>query len=196
MDAYVLNSDFATLQRLLSDGFNNLNNAVTTVNEGLCNGFYQEARLVDGVNQNIMNGNFALQTAVNGVSSAVENCCCKLQSDIANVNYNNAMGFNSIQNSICTSTRDIVDAQNNGTRAILDAITANRIEDKNAQIQAQQNEINALRLSASQAQQNSYLLNELKPCPIPAYITCNPYQSYSLSALYGNNNCGCGCGNY
>ena len=57
---YVLSSDFATLQRLLSDGFNNLNNAVTTVNEGLCNGFYQEARLVDGVNQNIMNGNFAL----------------------------------------------------------------------------------------------------------------------------------------
>lgn len=195
---YVLSSDFATLQRLLSDGFNNLNNAVTTVNEGLCNGFYNmNTTLLNGfntTNTNVMQGNYALQNAVNGVSNSVESCCCKLQSDIANVNYNNAMGFNSIQNSICTSTRDIVDSQTNGTREILNALTNFRIEDKNAQIQAQQNEINALRLASSQAQQNAYLLNELKPCPIPAYITCNPYQSYSLSALYGNN--GCGCGNY
>ena len=182
---YVLSSDFATLQRLLSDGFNNLNNAVTTVNEGLCNGFYQEARLVDGVNQNIMNGNFALQTAVNGVSTQLQNCCCELGRGQDQINYNLAMNSNAIQNSICNSTRDIIDA-----------ITANRIEDKNAQIQAQQNQITALQLAASQAQQNQYLLNELKPCPIPAYITCNPYQSYSLSALYGNNGCGCGCGNY
>lgn len=59
---------------------------------------------------------------------------------------------------------------------------------KMLKIQAQQNEINALRLKASQEAQNNYLVNELKPCPIPAYITCNPYQSV--------NTCGCnnGCG--
>ena len=76
-----------------------------------------------------------------------------------------------------------------GTRAILDAITQNRIEDKNAQIQAQQNEISALRLAASQQAQNNYLVNTLRPTAVPAYLTCNPYQSYYP---YGNN-CGCGC---
>ena len=48
-----------------------------------------------------------------------------------------------------------------------------------------------LRLQASQAKQNAYLVNELRPCPVPAYITCNPY-----AASYGfgyNNGCGCGC---
>lgn len=94
----------------------------------------------------------------------------------------------------CINTRDIIDNQNANYRALHDEIVANRIEDKNAQIQAQQNEINALRLSASQSAQNTYLIDQLKPCPIPAYITCNPYQSYYP---YNNGcNSGCNCGNY
>lgn len=94
-----------------------------------------------------------------------------------------------LQNTMNMNTRDIVDAVNCNYRALHDEIVANRIEDKNAQITAQQNEINALRLAASQERQNTYLIDQLKPCPIPAYITCNPYQSY------GYNNSGCNCGN-
>lgn len=188
---YVLSSDFATLQRLLSDGFNNLNDAVTTVNEGLCNGFYNMNTTLlngfNGVNQNIMNGNFNLQSAINS-------CCCDVREGISGVNYNLSQVGCGITNAINMAARDITDNQNANYRALHDEIVANRIEDKNAQITAQQNQITALQLAASQAQQNQYLLNELKPCPIPAYITCNPYQSYSLSALYGNNGCGCGCG--
>lgn len=223
MDAYVLNSDFATLQRQLDQGFSMLNNAVTTVNEGLCNGFYQElvnantinsniasstaalqstlCQGFNGVNSAIMNGNFGLQNAINGVSTQLASCCCTLERGQDQTNYNLAMNSNAIQNALCNSTRDIVDSQNAGTRAILDAITANRIEDKNQQIQAQQNEINALRLAASQEKQNAYLLNELKPCPIPAFLTCNPYTgSYGYTNVGYNNGCGCnsgcGCGNY
>lgn len=194
MDAYVLNSDFATLQRLIDNGFDRVSNGINQVNNGLCNGFYEVASQFNTTNSNIMQGNFALQTAINGVGTQLQSCCCELGRGQDQINYNLAMNSNAIQNALCNSTRDIVDSQNNGTRAILDAITANRIEDKNAQIQAQQNQITALQLAASQQAQNAYLLNELKPCPIPAYITCNPYQSYSLSALYGNNGCGCGCG--
>ena len=40
-------------------------------------------------------------------------------------------------------TTDIIEAVNTNYRALHDEIVANRIEDKNAQIQAQQNEINA-----------------------------------------------------
>lgn len=75
-------------------------------------------------------------------------------------------------------------------KALHDEIVANRIEDKNAQIAAQQNEINALRLAASQANQNSYLIEQLRPCAKPAYITCSPFQSIYG---FGHNGC-CGCG--
>ena len=50
----------------------------------------------------------------------------------------------------------------------------------------------ALRLAASQARQNQYLVNELRPCPVPAYITCNPYAA-SWGAGFSGNGCGCGC---
>lgn len=231
-DNYVLASDFATLQRQLSDGFSMLNNAVTTVNEGLCNGFYENARLTDGINQNIASTTAALQSTLcqgfNGINTnlmtngyetrlgiqnlgsqlascccdvrqQISDCCCTTQRGIDGLNYNMAMNTNTLQNAMCNNTRDIIDSQNNGTRAILDAITANRIEDKNAQIAAQQNEINKLQLAASQQAQNAYLINELKPCPIPAFLTCNPYTgSYGYTNVGYNNGCGCnsGCGNF
>ena len=204
---YVLSSDFATLQRLLSDGFNTVNNGINQVNQGICNLGYSTLENFNTTNMNLATGfanlnnafcnqSFQIERGIAGLGTQLQNCCCEIERGQDQTNYNIAMNSNAIQNALCNSTRDIVDAQNSGTRAILDAITANRIEDKNAQITAQQNQITALQLAASQAQQNQYLLNELKPCPIPAYITCNPYQSYSLSALYGNNGCGCGCGNY
>lgn len=204
---YVLATDFATVERKLDSLANGicdstfaLNNTVTNgfagVQQTLCQGF-------SGVNQSITTNGYETRLGINGLASQLASCCCDIRQQIADcccttqrgidaVNYNMAMNTNSIQQTLCNNTRDIIDSQNNGTRAILDAITANRIEDKNAQIQAQQNEINALRLAASQEKQNNYLISELKPCPIPAYITCNPYQSYSYGS-YGNNGCGCGC---
>lgn len=95
-----------------------------------------------------------------------------------------------ITNAINNSTRDIVDNQNANYRALHDEIVANKIEAKNDRIAELTAQVSKLQLAASQERQNTYLINELKPCPIPAYITCNPYQSYN----YGNyGNCGCGC---
>ena len=104
-----------------------------------------------------------------------------------------AMNTNSIQQTLCNNTRDIIESQNANYRALHDEIVANRIEDKNAQIAAQQNEINALRLAASQEKQNNYLVDQLAPkCPIPAFLTCNPYTGQTYTNGYGY---GCNCGN-
>lgn len=190
-DNYVLATDFATIERKL-DGVNNgicdstfaLNNTMTNgfanVQQTLCQGF-------NGVNTAIYQNGFNAERGLWNVSSQIADCCCKTQRSIDQVNYNTAMNTNAIQQTLCGNTRDIIEANNANFRALHDEIVANRMEDKNAQIQAQQNEINALRLAASQAKQNSYLINELRPCPVPAYITCNPYQSYNY------NPCGCGC---
>ena len=190
-DNYVLASDFATIQRQLSDGFGDLTAQSRYIQNGLCDGFYaMNTGLLNGfagVNNSIMTNGYETRNAIQGVSSQLADCCCKTQSAIQGVNYNLAQGICSLQNTMNLNTRDIVDTVNGNYRALHDEIVANRIEDKNAQIQAQQNEINALRLAASQERQNSYLINQLKPCPDPAYIVPNPNCCYNYSVVQGCN---------
>lgn len=133
------------------------------------------------------NGQAALMQTLSGMQSSMDKCCCETQRAIDGVNYNMAMQTNTLQNTLCSNTRDIVENANCNARAILDALTANKIEAKNERIAEQQQQIFALQLAASQAAQNQYLVNQLRPCPIPAYITCNPF-----AASYGfGQSCGC-----
>lgn len=177
-DNYVLASDFANIQRQLSDGFGNLTSQSRYIQNGLCDGFYaMNTSLLNGfagVNNAIMTNGYETRNAINNLSSDLASCCCNLRSDIQGVNYNLATNTCALQNTMNMNTRDIVDTVNANYRALHDEIVANRIEDKNAQIQAQQNEINALRLSASQSAQNNYLINQLKPQPVPSYPVANP----------------------
>lgn len=169
-DGYILASDFSNIERKI-DG----------VNSGICDGFYaMNTGMLNGfagITQSVMTNGYETRNAIQSLSSQLADCCCRTQSSIQGVNYNMAMQTNAIEKSLC-----------DGFRSIRDEITTNRIEDKNAQIAAQQNEINALRLKASQEAQNAYLVNQLKPCPIPAYITCNPYQTYTGTC--GTGTCG------
>lgn len=217
-DNYVLASDFATLQRQIDSSTATLERKSDAIQQGLCDGFYamntgmlngfsgvQQAMCqgFSGVNQAITTNGYETRLGTQNLASQLANCCCdirqeiadcccKTQSSIKDVNYNMAMNTNTLQNAMCLNTRDLIENQNANYRALHDELVANRIEDKNAQIQVQQNEINALRLAASQERQNTYLIDQLKPCPIPAYITCNPYQSYNYTGC----NSGCNCGNF
>ena len=190
-DNYVLASDFATIQRQLSDGFGDLTAQSRYIQNGLCDGFYaMNTSLLNGfagVNNSIMTNGYETRNAINNVSSQLANCCCSLEKGQMETNYLNAQNTCALQNTMNMNTRDIVDTVNANYRALHDEIVANRIEDKNAQIQAQQNEINALRLSASQAKQNAYLINELKPCPSPSYIVPNPNCCYQYNVAPVNN---------
>lgn len=196
MDNYVLASDFATIQRQLSDGFGDLTAQSRYIQNGICDGFYaMNTSLLNGfagTNNAIMTNGYETRNAIQGVSSQLANCCCSLEKGQMETNYLNAQNTCALQNTMNMNTRDIVDAVNANYRALHDEIVANRIEDKNAQITAQQNEINALRLSASQSAQNAYLLSELKPCPSPSYIVPNPNCCYNYQVTNG---CG-GCGNF
>ena len=161
------------------------------MNTSLLNGFA-------GVNNSIMTNGYETRNAINNLSSDLASCCCNLRSDIQGVNYNLATNTCALQNTMNMNTRDIVDTVNANYRALHDEIVANRIEDKNAQIQAQQNEINSLRLAASQERQNNYLISQLGPkCPEPAYVVQPPQQvtfpTNCCGTFTGYNGCGCGC---
>ena len=98
-------------------------------------------------------------------------------------------GFNAMQNTMNFNTRDIVENQNTNTRAILDYLCKDKIE-------TLQSENQALRLAASQSNQNSVLraaidastaeiLRRAAPLPVPAYAVANPY-----TGNYGYGCCG------
>ncbi len=176
----------SAIQQTLCQGFAGINNAITT------NGY--ETRLgTQGLASQ-------LAQCCCDVRQEIADCCCKTNANIKDVNYNIAMQTNALQNTLCNTTRDIIDNQNANYRALHDEIVANRIEDKNAQIQAQQNEINALRLSASQNRQTYQITNDiidrLSPCPRPSYVVPNPNCCYNFGFTGFNNGCGCnsGCG--
>lgn len=99
-----------------------------------------------------------------------------------------ATGQCAITTAIANAARDIADNQNANYRALHDEIVANRMEDKNAQIAQLQSQVQALNLAQSQANQNSYLLQQLRPCPIPAYTVPNPCAAPCYSTYQS---CGC-----
>lgn len=158
----------------LADATYALNNAIT--------GGFASAELSRA------NGQAALMERLCSMQSSADKCCCETQRAIDGVNYNIATQTAALQNTICGTTRDIIDNANGNARAILDALTASKLEAKNERIAEQQQQIFALQLAASQAAQNQYLIGQLRPCPVPAYITCNPF----AAAGYGYGGCGCG----
>lgn len=150
-----------------------IENGFARLNSTICQQQYDTAQMFNA--QTISN----LQSA-NALQAQLADCCCQNREAIAQVRYDMAQNTCAITNQMNTNTRDIIDSQNAGTRAILDYLCQEKIADlesENAQ----------LRLSASQFAQNQYLVNALRPAPVPAYNVPNPY-------AYGGS-CGCGCGN-
>ena len=178
VDGYVLTSDFANVER-----------KIDSVNQGLCDGFYQQAQLVNGTNMAMANGfaqaelsrsnqQAALMQQLNAMQMQAANCCCENRAAIAQVRYDMAAQACDTRNTVQNATRDIIDNANSNSRAILDFLTQSKLSDLQAENQG-------LKLAASQAAQNSYLVSQLRPSPIPAYTVQNPYCCNQYAA------CGC-----
>ena len=168
VDGYVLTSDFANIER-----------KIDSVNQGLCDGFYQQAQLVNGTNMAMANGfaqaelsrsnqQAALMQQLNAMQMQAQECCCENRAAIAQVRYDMATQACDTRNTVQNATRDIIDANNQNSRAILDFLVNSKMQDL-------QTENQNLKLAASQAAQNSYLVSQLRPSPIPAYTVQNPY---------------------
>ena len=144
------------------------------LNNTIMNGFH-------GVDNAVCQLGYQTQQGFNTLGHQISDCCCTTQRAIDGVNYNLSTQTNAIQNAMCNNTRDIIENQNCNTRSILDFL----VQDKISALQAENQN---LKLKASQAEQNTYLINQLRPCPIPAYSAPNPFCCYTG---YVNNNCGC-----
>ena len=96
-------------------------------------------------------------------------------------------GFYGIKDAICGTNRNIdsvkydlsnaIHAEGEATRALINANTIQELRDK---LEARDREVMVRDFQLSQLAQNQYLVNEIRPCAKPAYITCSPYTTASF----------------
>lgn len=185
---------------LFGQQFGQLNDRLTNIGNGICNLGYEMqggigqlgkemALAQNGTNMAMANGfaqaelsrsnqQAALMQQLNAMQMQAANCCCENRAAIAQVRYDMAAQACDTRNTVQNATRDIIDANNQNSRAILDFLTQSKLSDLQAENQG-------LKLAASQAAQNSYLVSQLRPSPIPAYTVQNPYCCNQFA--------GCGC---
>ena len=164
----------------INEGFalNGLQTGITAIQQGICDSTY-------------------------ALTGAIMDCCCQTQRAIDGVNFNMATGFNSVNQTVNASTRDILENQNTNTRAILDFLTQDKIatltaENQSLKFQASQTAQNAF-ITANQQAQTAELIRRLgADCPTPAYVVQPPtpvnFPVNACGQVQFNN--GCGCGNY
>ena len=186
---YVLASDFATIQRQLGDGFNSINNALDTQNTGICNLGYKQLELANNIGMNMMQG-------FNGVQSQLADCCCNTRQDIKDTQYAIATTGAGIQGAIkdccCETDKQFMQTRYDNAQANCATLTAiDKLGDRiigymdNQNTQNLRDENFALKLAASQANQNNFIQNLVKPPINPCYVTQNPYCSCGNANPYG-----------
>lgn len=190
-----MDMNFQEVKREVQNANDAVNLGFSNLNSTICAQQYDTAQMINNLGMTVQGGfnaaNIATLQGQNAIATQIAACCCDAQQTMAGINYNIATQGCDTRNTIQSATRDLIDNQNANARAILDKLTAQELEAKNAEITALNQRLFSAELSASQVAQNQYLVNQLKPCPVPAYITCNPY-----TASYGvglQNGCGCGC---
>lgn len=187
MNTGLLNTT-AQLQSTLAQGFGGINTAMMAQTNNIDNAFH------DVVIGNMQNTN-AIGTQLNTMAATQAQCCCDtknlINTNFADLSYRMATQDCATRQTITDSTRDIIASQEAGFRAILDRMTTDRISELESENQA-------LRAAQSQSNQNAFLISQLAPKAVPAYLAPNPYtgQYYGgngyNSCYAALNTCGCG----
>ena len=133
------------------------------INNGLCDGFYAvNTGMLNGfhgVDNALCSGFYSVNDAIQQSRFDAQKCCCETNRNIDAVRYEASKNTCDITSAIQALRDKLADKDR-------DLMTAN--------------------FQLSQQAQNATLINELRPCAKPAYITCSPYTSYPYNA-------GCGC---
>ena len=181
----------AGIQQTLCQGFSGVNQTINTVGYQLSNG--------------LCNLGYNVQAGFNGISREIGDCCCQTQRAIDRVAYENQSNTCALQNTINSTTRDIIDNANANSRAILDFLTQDKIatltaENQSLKFQASQTAQNAF-ITANQEAQTATLLRRLgAECPQPAYVVQPPQPVTFPTNCCGQVNyasgCNTGCGSF
>lgn len=158
----------------------------------------------------------AIQQGNCQLGNQLAQCCCNIQDSITKINYENQISNLNQTNTLQSAINTVNSSVERGfsttayetasqTCELKNAIAAQTqvINDKFCQLEMREmarenrelrDQVQAYQLSASQQAQTANIVNQIRPCPVPAYLTCNPYGCGCNNYGYSINN-GCGCGN-
>lgn len=213
--------------------FNNLERTAEATNRGICDLGFALNNSINGVNTNMLQGfagvgnaicdlgfnmqqNFnagqiALLQAQAALQAQLASCCCDTQRAIDNVNFNMSQNTCALTNQMNNNTRDIIESQQAGTRAILDKMCQDQIdnlrnENTNLRLQVSQQNQNSVigaMIDASEASiirrtghdnpVNAVVVQPNTPVTFP-YGCGYGYGPYGYNGYGRSNNCGCDCG--
>ena len=193
-----------------------LNCDVKSIESNLCNiqSLIQNVGNQVGLSgQQIIN---SIQSVGSQIGSSIASCCCDVKQAIERQGYEGRIAtiqqtddLKSDSSSKFNIISSKIDAQ---TQLLSDKFCELEKREMQNKIDALRDEKNALQSSALMQQQTTNIVNQIRPCPIPAFITCNPwgcnggfygygYNAYSPYGYNGSSNCcgncnscgGCGC---
>lgn len=198
------------LATTLNCDINAIQGAINGLQGQLCNIGNQVGMGTQQVVNAIQQGNCQL-------GNQLAQCCCSIQDSITRTNYENQISnlnqTNTLQNSINFVNSSVERGfaatayeTANQTCELKNAIAAQTqvINDKFCQLEMREmarenrdlrDQVQAYQLSASQQAQTANIVNQIRPCPVPAYITCNPYGCGCNNFGYPFSGNSCGCGN-
>lgn len=130
------------------------------VNTAMLQGFH-------GVDNAVCTLGYNVQQGFNSLGHQISDCCCATQRAIDSVNYNMAK-----------STSDLIVNQNANTQKIIDYMQSEKIS-------ALQAENLALKGQISNNAQSAYIINQVRPLPIPAFTVANPYAPVTTPTTTG-----------
>lgn len=143
----------------------------TNLNNTIDRGFNQVANQNFGLQKDLCQGFSGLQMDIANNRFAAQQCCCETNRNIDAVRYENAK-----------NTCDIITAANANTQRIIDQMNADKID-------ALRTELQSAQLALQNNAQTQTLINQLKPCPVPAYLTCSPYVTFGANNFAGSGCC-------
>ena len=175
------------------------------INNGICSLGYDQLAQMNGISREIMQGNFGLQQAVNTndvnnmrntwqLSSQFSECCCENRQSLADLKYTMATESCATNNNIHQTGDAIIQNQNQGFQMLNQTIKDGFCDLEKREMQR---EIDALRARENYRDRElqlqstaSYIVDQVRPTPRPAWRVENPWASC-------NNAQGCGncCGN-
>lgn len=171
--------------------FNNLDGAVRGIQQGLCDGFYaMNTSMLNGfhgVDNAICTLGYQNQQGFSTLGAQIASCCCNIGQQIGEIKYQMATDTCAIQNTIQNSTRDLNDAIRGGFAAMEARENARYIAEL-------ERKLNACDRDSALQGMSTYLINTLRPSPIPAYPSCNPWAGNGGNWNGWNSNAGFGCG--
>jgi len=172
----------------LYDGFatQNIDSAVRGVQQGICDSTYALNNTLmsgfHGVDNAICNLGYQTQSGFNALGHQISDCCCTTQRAIDGVRYDMATQSCDTRRTVTDVGRDISDTIRDGF--------ARMEAQANARYTAElERKLNACDRDSALQGLGTYLINTLRPSPIPAYPSCNPWAG--VGGSWSGCNCGC-----